>query len=97
MESTKNKEFTLQFFASKVGDNTGYGEGQKLLGSAKVKTGDNGIALFDTSFTISSSWGDVITATATDQAGNTSEFSMAIGGIKDQIIASNKWPSLLSG
>ncbi len=37
LESTKNKKFTLQFFASKVADNTGYGEGQKYLGSGKSK------------------------------------------------------------
>ena len=34
----------------------------------------------------------MITATATDADGNTSEFSMAVGGLKDQMIATADWP-----
>ncbi len=92
LTSTPNSDYTLQFFANKVGDNTGYGEGQKYLGSAKVSTGSTGTALFGQTFAFYSSWGDVISATATDSQGNTSEFSQNIGGLQNQIIASNSWP-----
>ncbi len=34
----------------------------------------------------------MITATATDADGNTSEFSMAVGGLKDQMISTADWP-----
>ncbi|HUX59615.1 MAG TPA: Ig-like domain-containing protein [Bacteroidales bacterium] len=92
LKSTPNSEFTLQFFTSKVGDNTGYGEGQKYLGSKNVTTGDDGKIGFSDTLTIKGSWGDVITATATDKDGNTSEFSKSIGGLQYQIIATNNWP-----
>ena len=92
LESTPNSEFTLEFFASKVTDNTGYGEGQTYLGSATVTTDPSGFASFDETFTAYSSWGDVITATATDADGNTSEFSEAIGGTLSQILADVNQP-----
>jgi hypothetical protein len=37
-------------------------------------------------------YGDVITSTATDPSGNTSEFSQAIGGLQNQILASSNIP-----
>jgi len=90
--SQADSSYTLEFFASKVVDNTGYGEGRTYLGSAKVMTNSSGKAYFSETFSRSSGWGDVITATATDASGNTSEFSMALGGLKDQIIATADWP-----
>ncbi len=92
LNSTPNTEYILQFFASKVADESGYGEGQKFLGSDTVVTGTDGNITFDKSLAIFSSWGTVITATATDPQGNTSEFSGSIGGFRDQIIPTASWP-----
>jgi uncharacterized protein (TIGR02145 family) len=92
LQSFPNSIFTLEFFTNKIGDNTGYGEGQTYLGSAQVTTAGNGQGVFGQSFAISSSWGDVISATATDSQGNTSEFAENVGGLQNQIIASDKWP-----
>lgn len=92
LESTADRIFILQFFASKVGDSTGYGEGENYLGSDSVVTNSDGKASFSKTFDISSSWGDVISATATDTQDNTSEFSAYIGGFQNQIIAVNNWP-----
>ena len=92
LQSAANGAYTLQFFTNKVGDNTGYGEGQTYLGSANVTTLSNGKAIFGQTFAISSSWGDVISSTATDAGGNTSEFSEDVGGLQNQIIPANKWP-----
>jgi YVTN family beta-propeller protein len=75
-----------------VPDSEGYGEGQTYLGSATVTTDPSGFASFDETFTAYSSWGDVITATATDADGNTSEFSEAIGGTLSQILADVNQP-----
>jgi uncharacterized protein (TIGR02145 family) len=87
LNSIPSNEFTIQFFASRIGDSNGYGEGRTFLGSKKVTTAADGNVLFADILTLYSSWGDLITATATDSAGNTSEFSMGIGGLQDQILA----------
>lgn len=70
-----NTTFTLEFFANAVADPSGYGEGQRFLGSAVVSTDAGGNASFDVTLPGASSTGEVVTATATDPNGNTSEFS----------------------
>ncbi|MBW6500589.1 MAG: Ig-like domain-containing protein [Bacteroidales bacterium] len=92
LKSNAYTQYTLEFFASKVPDNMGYGEGQTFLGSKIVTTDGYGKAPFSETFTLYSSWGDVITATATDPDGNTSEFSEAVGGLKEQILAGINQP-----
>ncbi len=85
LKSMPDKNYTLEFFASKLADNEGYGQGQTYLGSAVVTTDIDGNAAFtDKVFPYQTIFGDVITATATDPYGNTSEFSMAMGGLPDQ-------------
>jgi len=61
---------TIEFFASTSGDASGYGEGRTYLGSA---TPDSKGKIKPTLAPVPA--GTVITATATDAAGNTSEFS----------------------
>ena len=92
LNSLAYKEYTLEFFASKVAENTGYGEGRTYLGSEIVSTTNSSNVNFAVTFPRSTGWGDVITATATDSEGNTSEFSMAVGGTQDQIISAPMWP-----
>lgn len=84
--------YQLQFFASKAADELKYGEGQTWLGSETIVRGTSGDATFSVSFTIKSSSGKVITATATDADGNTSEFSKIVGGLADQEISGDDWP-----
>lgn len=91
------KSYTLEFYANKVADKyeiggMAYGEGQTYIGSTVVTTDKKGAATFTTSLTTFSKYGDIITATATDPDGNTSEFSATIGGLQNQILASNKIP-----
>ncbi len=70
--------FRIDFYASSVADPSGFGEGQRYLGSVTVIG-----ASMPTPFTanlgaVPSGW--VITATSTDEGpGNTSEFSNAVG------------------
>jgi uncharacterized repeat protein (TIGR01451 family)/CSLREA domain-containing protein len=65
--------YKVQFFQSPVCDPSGAGEGQTFLGEGSVVTNASGIAAFNLSFPDAA--GGVITATATDALGNTSEFS----------------------
>ena len=88
LNSEASKNYLLQLFASKIGDNSGYGEGQYYLGSKTVITGADGKASFEEKFSIKGTWGSLITATSTDPLGNTSEFSHSIGGLQDQILSS---------
>jgi uncharacterized repeat protein (TIGR01451 family)/CSLREA domain-containing protein len=70
-------DYVIEFFANDSCDSpSGHGEGKTYLGSVSTATDGNG----DASFTLSSPLvpflaGQVITATATDPSGNTSEFS----------------------
>jgi Ca2+-binding RTX toxin-like protein len=69
--SIPSNTFTLQFFA-----NTAPGtQGQTFIGSATVTTDAAGNATFNQVFPVAVAPGQLITATAIDAAGNTSEFS----------------------
>jgi hypothetical protein len=70
--------YTVQFFASAAVDPSGFGEGQQFLGQAIVVLGGIGTAGFSGSLATGPLVGHFITATATDSAGNTSEFSNAV-------------------
>jgi hypothetical protein len=77
LNSTPGRNFTIELFASAAADPSGFGEGQALIGSVLVSTDVFGIARFELAFPIPEPVGTFITATATDSAGNTSEFSAA--------------------
>ena len=72
-----NTAFRIEFFASKPDPLQGVAEGQFFLGFVKVATNASGNAAFDVTLPVKLSPGLVLTATATDPAGNTSEFSAA--------------------
>ena len=75
--------YLIQFFASPAADASGYGQGQVYLGSTTVTTGSNSDANdvnFDVTLTNGFSAGWVVSATATDPNGNTSEFSQDVNG-----------------
>ena len=75
LNSAPNTIFRLDFYSSPVGDPSGYGEGQTHIGWTEVTTDANGDVGFYVSIGIVVPAGHVITATATDPDGNTSEFS----------------------
>jgi parallel beta-helix repeat protein len=75
MDGKTGKTYALQFFASPVGDSSDYGEGQVFLGQTNVTLGSlcsSNLAIY---LPVSVPTGWVMTATATDTANNTSEFS----------------------
>ena len=78
LNSAANTTYRLEFFANDVIDPSGYGEGQIFLKSMNFMTNGSG----NTSFNVSVpqiAADQRVTATATDPAGSTSEFSGAIG------------------
>jgi len=75
LDSTPSTTFTIEFFSNIGCDPSGNGEGQSFLGSTMVMTDVNGDVSFSVSFGSPVPTGQVITATATDPSGNTSEFS----------------------
>jgi hypothetical protein len=77
LNSTANSTFTLDFYVSSQADPSGFGEGERRLGSAIVTTDPGGNADFDVVLAAATVSGKVITANATDPHGNTSEFSNA--------------------
>jgi CSLREA domain-containing protein len=78
LDSAANTSYTLELFASTTGDSSGFGEGQRFLGRSAVTTNGSGQAVYTLSFPASIAVGEIITATATDPNGNTSEFSAGL-------------------
>ncbi len=78
LDSTQFTVFTIEFFGSSAADPSGFGQGQQFVGSTTVTTDGAGHASFTATFPIGLAAGAMVTATATDPGGNTSEFSRAI-------------------
>jgi hypothetical protein len=96
LNSTPNTTFRVEFFAGDAADPTGFGEGQTFLGFTNVTTDANGDASFSVTLPAVAGAGPV-TATATDPAGNTSEFSRFViaASSGDVIIDANTPQSFL--
>lgn len=78
LNSLPNTVFTLDFYASPAADATGYGEGERYLGSWTGSTVGNDLS-FEVLLDAATVAGEVVTATATEEAaGSTSEFSAAV-------------------
>jgi CSLREA domain-containing protein len=75
LDSKPNTSYALDFYANAACDGSGQGEGQALLGTASVTTDSAGHAGIDATLPALPAALPVLTATATDPAGNTSEFS----------------------
>jgi hypothetical protein len=73
-----NSSITVEFFASPAADPSGFGQGQRYLGSISVPTDGSGNASFTAVFSASIAHGWVVSATATDAGGNASEFSQCL-------------------
>jgi uncharacterized repeat protein (TIGR01451 family) len=78
LNSAPNTTYRLEFFASPGADPLGYGEGKVVLGSAPVTTDGSGNATFNAVLSTAAPQGWAVSATATDPAGNTSEFAQDV-------------------
>jgi hypothetical protein len=73
-----NKTFRIEFFDNHQCHPSGHGSGETFIGSMDVITDGNSSAPISATFQVNVEVGHVITATATDPAGNTSEFSACV-------------------
>jgi len=86
LNSAPNTTFRLEFFSNTVCDPSQHGEGETFLGFADVTTDGSGNAGFTATVGPSPAGQYLVTATATDPANNTSEFSpctFAAHGLSD--------------
>jgi hypothetical protein len=79
LTSTPSTTFTIEFFADTVCNPSGYGEGERFLGSTTITTDADGNASFTFTVAIGVDPGQFIAATATDPGNNTSAFSACMG------------------
>jgi Calx-beta domain-containing protein len=75
LKSTPNTTFDIDFYSSAALDSSGNGEGARFFNTMAITTDGNGESSFNVTFSMPPGTGRVLTATATDQDGNTSEFS----------------------
>lgn len=75
LDSLANTQFTLDFYRNSACDPSGYGEGESHIFTTTLTTDALGYDEINLDLTSLTSYGDFITATATDPDGNTSEFS----------------------
>lgn len=75
LNSTPNTTFLIDFYSNAALDPSGNGEGAVFLNTIPVTTDVNGNAPIDVTLPAPLGTGRVLTATATDPNGNTSEFS----------------------
>jgi len=82
LKSASNSTFRVEFFASDVDPLGLPTEGQQFLGFVNTTTDINGNASFNATLNVPVANGRLVTATATDSIGNTSEFSncVQVGG-----------------
>jgi hypothetical protein len=87
LNSTPNTTLQIDFYSSAALDPSGNGEGALFFGTTAIPTDSSGNATINASFPLALGAGRVVTATATDPNGNTSEFSggdvnMAAGNLQ---------------
>ncbi len=70
--------YTIEFFSNNVADPSGSGQGKTYLGSTTVTTNSAGNGSFSATVAALPGGQPFVTSTATDAAGNTSEFSNAV-------------------
>lgn len=77
LKSIPNTTFQIDFYSNSAVDPSGNGEGAQFINSTPVTTNGNGDATINATFPVGLAAGRVVTATASDPNGNTSEFSAA--------------------
>ncbi len=82
IQSAAEESLTIDFYSNPAADPSGHGQGRVYLGSTVVTTDGFGNAAFNLTLAAATSVGSVISATATDASGNTSEFSADLAEVQ---------------
>lgn len=77
LKGVENTNYRIEFFGDTAADGSGFGEGRVFLGAASFVAGADGTAAFDVRWSYPAGT-RIVSATATDPDGNTSEFSKAV-------------------
>ena len=85
LNSKAGATYRLEFFATPVWDATSIPEGEIFLGATNVTTDGSGNASFAAVLATVPATNLLVTATATDANGNTSEFSAGIGVVSNGV------------
>ena len=91
LNSKATAAYRLEFFATPNWDATNIAEGKIFVGSTNVVTDGSGNASFTAAIATTPDTNYLITATATDASGNTSEFAAGIGIVSNGVAS----PSLI--
>ena len=97
LNSTPNTAINIDVYADDAADPSGYGQGKYYLGTFTVTTDANGNASFMQVVPGATTGGQFVSATATDSAGNTSEFAadttvLTAGAVEsDQVAGAGFW------
>jgi hypothetical protein len=86
LTSTPSTTFLLEFFELTSPDPSGFGEGDALFASSPVSTDPLGHASFNFAMNGGGTVGHFISATATDPAGNTSQFSNSLVTVAGAVV-----------
>lgn len=78
LQSAPNTAYTIQLFSNNDLDPSGNAEGETALGQTRATTDASGFVAFSAIVSTPIQPGQIVTATATDPAGNTSEFSLGV-------------------
>jgi uncharacterized repeat protein (TIGR01451 family) len=78
LNAAPNTNYLIQFFCSATASSSGFGQGQTLIGACNAQTTDTGLATFLFPASTGTIPGQFVSATATDPAGNTSEFALDV-------------------
>jgi parallel beta-helix repeat protein len=96
LKSSPSQHFTIDFYLNAAADPSGHGEGQTYLGATDVSTDTNGFGSFSFTSATPVSAPAFISATATDDNGNTSEFSCNAGQSCDGLRPSKDLKELMA-
>jgi titin len=78
LDAASNTTFRLEFFDNPQCHSSGFGQGRTFIGTTNVMTDGSCNAPINVTLPVNVQSGHVITATATDPTGNTSEFSACV-------------------
>jgi len=78
LSAEASKSYRIEFFATAIPNSLGFGGSNKYLGFANVTTNASGKATINQTINNTFDYGWMVTTTATDPLGNTSEFSTPI-------------------